>query len=896
MTSPSALPRAHNEAILASVHSALEEGETLTSHGFLPARAPTCALPPPFRPHVSACRELPERYHREGADVRPWLHDAFAEWDPDALSCLESAPIEALDGAMTAVTTLAHAYRWGCMPPSSEAYELKDLVLPKAIGEPLRFLSSRLGVPPCGNLYHMVLANWRIAAIPEGGSYSIGDLLRSYPSALLQFSWLNAPAAGDLAATLRCVIATEAIGADILPSAVRLASAAIRRDVQETTFLLDKLRTLIDEVGGALRHYMRPQQISPQAFLSVIQPHFLWGLAHEGERLDGASGAQTPTIQLLDSTFGVPRTSELGATILSSRSLLPPSHRRLLDAMDRVGPIVRSFIASGADPDTVALWNDCLKGLLGFRRAHQRRGAMYLRAGSANYRSVSGTVAEDDGEARAIAYEAAMDEHVRETLSVIVPQEAAVTAQYAFRFLSEEDLERMLAGGKRNVYNPGEVILAQGSRRRGIFIVRRGSARVTQSVRGVVRDIVDLVEGDVFGELSFIENSGATASVTAGPGCEVDVIAPEHIYELLGTEGFASGFYHSLAVLLSQRFRAARLAQWDTSLASSGWERLPHGASYTRPAQTDIPVSSREPPPTSGESASAHAAGDALLKALSASQADPEGKINAVARLLRDAYPWLMASELCDLFFRGTVPARPISQRALERLFRGGPRGHGIQGVASDMWARALPMCRFWTAVPERLARLLAQLSKGSGPVRVTLLDVGACWFVPLPHASVTTEVTIVSAEEPLIGHDNAKGHDAAHLRADVLGVARGKWRLHLPPQDLIVADLLPAWHTDAALEEIITWAHRHLAEGGAMLFGGLSPSAPDRLFWDDLLQLSLRRRSAEELLNLFQRTELDSASIAIEESPEGAGLIVIGQKPRRASRPRSSNAYRSPR
>lgn len=384
--------------------------------GFLPSRAPTDALPPSLMPHVEACRALAARYHRDGADVRPWLSQTFAVWDPRGLDDLAHASDIARDGAMSAVSMLAHAFRWGAMPAGDDARALTALDLPIGLDAPLRWLAQRLGVPACGNLYHMLIANWRLPGCAPGAAYAPATLRAEIERATTMHSWLQGPMDEHLSATLRCLLLTEVAGAEMLPAVMGLGDAALRRDAEETVALLRALREGVAEVSGVLGRYMRPQRIGPEAFLSVIQPHFGWGLSHDGLRLDGASGAQTATIQLLDAAFGVRRESAVGAMAMHARAYLPGAQRAMLELVDRRAPSVRAFVTEAAGPEAQALWNDCLSSLHQWRRAHQKRGAMYLRTENASYHSVSGIVAKQDSRSRADAFERAMEEHVQETI------------------------------------------------------------------------------------------------------------------------------------------------------------------------------------------------------------------------------------------------------------------------------------------------------------------------------------------------------------------------------------------------------------------------------------------------------------------------------------------------
>ena len=70
------------------------------------------------------------------------------------------------------------------------------------------------------------------------------------------------------------------------------------------------------------------------------------------------------------------------------------------------------------------------------------------------------------------------------------------------------------------------------------------------------RIVAYLEEGELFGEMSFLENEGASYEVVADVPSQIDVIDREHVYKLLAdVPGFAGRFFQSLAALLSRRLR-----------------------------------------------------------------------------------------------------------------------------------------------------------------------------------------------------------------------------------------------------------------------------------------------------------------------------------------------------
>jgi CRP-like cAMP-binding protein len=124
------------------------------------------------------------------------------------------------------------------------------------------------------------------------------------------------------------------------------------------------------------------------------------------------------------------------------------------------------------------------------------------------------------------------------------------------RYLTDGDLGLLLEKSQRLGYQPDEVIIAEGSRRQALFVLREGHVRVELPGFGTPVVLTTLGPGEVFGEMSFIDDRGASASVIADDEAEVDVIEGDHVQALLfSTPGLAARFFYSLAVTLSHRLR-----------------------------------------------------------------------------------------------------------------------------------------------------------------------------------------------------------------------------------------------------------------------------------------------------------------------------------------------------
>jgi CRP-like cAMP-binding protein len=105
------------------------------------------------------------------------------------------------------------------------------------------------------------------------------------------------------------------------------------------------------------------------------------------------------------------------------------------------------------------------------------------------------------------------------------------------------------------------LIIAVNSRPSTLFLLVRGSV-VIEVQRGT--PIARLSPGDIFGEMAFVEETVASASVVAEVETEVDAIELDDIKEMFGQyPHLATRFHKSIGLMLSRRLRqtSAQLAR-----------------------------------------------------------------------------------------------------------------------------------------------------------------------------------------------------------------------------------------------------------------------------------------------------------------------------------------------
>src|SRR5262245_60792387 len=98
----------------------------------------------------------------------------------------------------------------------------------------------------------------------------------------------------------------------------------------------------------------------------------------------------------------------------------------------------------------------------------------------------------------------------------------------SLQFLTTEDRRLLDERATRRFHQPGDRVLSEGERREAIFLIRRGVARVERDHLGYGVPFARLEAGEIFGEMSFVDQSPVSASVVADTEMTIDVIEGMH--------------------------------------------------------------------------------------------------------------------------------------------------------------------------------------------------------------------------------------------------------------------------------------------------------------------------------------------------------------------------------
>ncbi|MBA3823362.1 MAG: cyclic nucleotide-binding domain-containing protein [Ktedonobacterales bacterium] len=127
-----------------------------------------------------------------------------------------------------------------------------------------------------------------------------------------------------------------------------------------------------------------------------------------------------------------------------------------------------------------------------------------------------------------------------------------------FTSLDRKDVLTLAASARERQYQPGEEIVREGDTGVGLFVLTAGQVRVTQVRAGTPFDLGVLGDGQVFGELSLLDDLPRTATITAIEPSTV-IIVP--IWDFRAALRDNPSMALSMLRSLSQRIRRIEQAQ-----------------------------------------------------------------------------------------------------------------------------------------------------------------------------------------------------------------------------------------------------------------------------------------------------------------------------------------------
>jgi len=127
---------------------------------------------------------------------------------------------------------------------------------------------------------------------------------------------------------------------------------------------------------------------------------------------------------------------------------------------------------------------------------------------------------------------------------------------YIFGQLTDEDIEWLIANGKKERFEAGEVIIQKNQRVDKLYIGLDGKFSVFYGDNDEIK-VAELGAGEIVGEMSFVDSSPPSATVKVEQDSLVYSIPRDKLKAKIDADsGFAARFYHAIAIFLADRLRA----------------------------------------------------------------------------------------------------------------------------------------------------------------------------------------------------------------------------------------------------------------------------------------------------------------------------------------------------
>jgi extracellular factor (EF) 3-hydroxypalmitic acid methyl ester biosynthesis protein len=479
-------------------------------------------------------------------------------------------------------------------------------------------------------------------------------------------------------------------------------------------------------------------------------------------------------------------------------------------------------------------------------------------------------------------------------------------------FLTTEDMDLLEEKAEHLHFKKNELILQEGSRRQAIFVVRQGTVRVERTHSGKAVPYARLGPKEIFGEMSFVENEAASATVLAEGDVELDLIEGHHVHGLMASvPGFGTRFYQSLALTLSHRLRSTSGLIVPLMVEEAPTVKRPRGVPDDRVRHGELPselfsslqefrrgmlkidraiknhdLKAAEARSLVGETC------DRIIKALSGLvKSFPDAARVIGGYVFRETLPFFMLSKRFDRVY--TKPrGYAIDFLTIDLLCTGQPEGAGRLGAFIDAWFMDLPLAKAFkrrreivaeTArnVARELSHLpsiaVAALSDGSSR---ELLEVCAgqdfslmrCVCIDMDSEALASAAGIAE-ELHLSGRFTA-------MKENVMRLALGKGVLAVEPFQMICTTSLPDYIEDDFLVKLLDWIFEHLASGGTAVMANFAPSNPDLPFMEHILDWPLIHRSGDTLQKLVAQSRFSSSQVNIKSDDTHTQILAFCRKP----------------
>jgi extracellular factor (EF) 3-hydroxypalmitic acid methyl ester biosynthesis protein len=470
-----------------------------------------------------------------------------------------------------------------------------------------------------------------------------------------------------------------------------------------------------------------------------------------------------------------------------------------------------------------------------------------------------------------------------------------------FAALEPTSTDWILSAGVKRTIARDELIAIEGQELGALIFVLDGLFTVRLNGYGGA-PLALLGPGELVGEISFLENLPATASVVASEDSRVLCVARADLEQRIQTDPtFAADVYRALGRVLSRRLRERSLA-----LAASVSDRSTGGLVAT-PAWPPLFVALEtfKDLLQRADAAAGHSDLTVPLALVEEIQREFDKLCQGLNQLTREVTNADLLGEVEGALRRELVPYLHLTRFARRVLVK--PRGYAGDFLTIDWMYRNEPggveplgplVDRLFLERPTvRAARnrrgLLAEeialaLDSSGGLARVSSLACGPAaelFDVFKENPGVKLQATLIDIDFQALAFV-ADRRDAAGLskcmrleHGNLIHLATGRSTLDLKDQHLVYSIGLIDYFEDRFVIALLNWIHGCLSSGGKVILGNFHPRNPDRAVMDLILDWKLIHRTEHDMNRLFEVSSFGRPCSEIRFEEEGINMFACGIK-----------------
>lgn len=458
--------------------------------------------------------------------------------------------------------------------------------------------------------------------------------------------------------------------------------------------------------------------------------------------------------------------------------------------------------------------------------------------------------------------------------------------------LADSEIAWLRMTGERRFCERGTLLVEDGTRIETLYVVLGGVLSVT--IGGPDgREIARLGPGQVVGEMSFLEDRPASASVRALEESEVLALSRAAMEAKLQQDmAFSAHFYRGLAVVASRRLRDAvgQLERWlgtepvaeDATLAR--WSEIARRTQEFKKRLVElgkVPPAELDGTELAGPLRNFSVELDSAIGPDSPETVDTREELGA--RVQRELLPYVLkACTPAQLYEKPR--GYPGDFRAIEMIHANKPDGKAPLGPLFDGAFLALPSMaaiRTGRKLLQNELREAAEKSSGS-PVRITAVGAApaAELFGMVAAKADSVEATLIEFDSEALSwvRTNRSGTRTQFELESLVTLALGQHRVRVDGQDFAYSLLIPSFSDRFAIG-LLNYLHGLLKPGGRACVTSLHPRNPDKTFFTHVLGWNIAHRDEDAMNALFERSAFRCAGEKFTFEEQGIFYVATCQK-----------------